>query len=261
MPTAPPRRCSNCRNLYDGKTRYCRPCMRAQDRARPTAAQRGLGYDHQKAAAGVLATATVCAVCGGPPTKDDPLTGGHIVDRQLGGTNDPSNYQAEHESCNYGKRAAGAHVVLVAGPPCAGKTTYVEERAQPGDLVLDLDWIARDLGSTRYWHHDPATLARADAVMRREVLGVAGTRAGRVWIIRCVPDGRARTGLARLVRADQVVVLLPRGSTLVARARRRPDVQGTVTAINEWLSAYTEGPRDTKITSWRRRQQRSSRTS
>jgi predicted ATPase len=255
MPTAPPRRCPTCRNLYTGRGRLCRECERARERARPTAAQRGLGYDHQQAAVVLLATATECAICHKPPTKSDPLTAGHIIDRQLGGTSTPDNLQPEHESCNFGKRAANAHIVLVAGPPCAGKTTWVEHHAQPGDVVLDLDAIARKLGSTRHWHHDPATLARADAVMRREVLRVAATRAGRVWIIRCVPSGRSRTGLARMVRADKVVVLLPRGSTLVARARRRPDVLATVQAINEWQSAYTEGPLDTVIKAWRRRKQ------
>jgi hypothetical protein len=30
-------------------------------------------------------------------------------------------------------------IVLVAGPPCAGKTTYVRDHAQPGDTVLDQD--------------------------------------------------------------------------------------------------------------------------
>lgn len=253
MPTAPPRRCGQCRGLHTTGQRLCPGCEKARQKARPSAARRGLGYAHQKAAEVVLAGADRCSICGQPPTKDDPLTAGHIIDRQLGGTSTPENLQPEHQSCNFGKRAANARVVLVTGPPCAGKTTYAEHHAKPGELVLDLDRIARELGSTRHWHHDPAILARADAVMRREVLRVAGTRAGRAWVIRCVPDGRARTGLARLVRADKVVVLVPRGSTLVARARRRPDVLTTITAINEWQSAYTEGPMDTSIKAWKRR--------
>jgi predicted kinase len=34
-------------------------------------------------------------------------------------------------------------VTLVYGPPCAGKSTFVQERALPGDVVLDFDVIAR----------------------------------------------------------------------------------------------------------------------
>lgn len=248
MPTAPPTRCGQCRQLHTTGRRLCGDCERQRRRSRPTAARRGLGYDHQQAAVAVLAGATTCAICGRPPTAGDPLTAGHLLDRQLGGTNEITNYQAEHESCNFAKRAADAYIVLVCGPPCAGKSTYVQAHAQTGDLVLDLDAIARDLGSTRYWHHDAATTARANAVMRAEVLKLAATRRGRAWIIRCVPNGRTRTGLARMVRADQVVVLLPPGRTLVRRARTRPDPLATITAINQWQKRYTEGPLDTVIT-------------
>lgn len=250
MPTAPPHRCSQCRQLHTTTRRLCPGCEQQRQRRRPTTTQRGLGYDHQKAAAAALDGATICVLCGRPPTKGDPLTAGHIIDRQLGGTNAPDNYQPEHLSCNAKRRAAGSRIVLVTGPPCAGKTTYVQHQAGHGDLVLDLDQIARDLGSTRYWHHERAITTQANAIMRREVLRLAARRSGRAWIIRCVPDGRTRTGLARLVRADQVIVLLPPGPTLVRRARERPEPLATITAINEWLSRYTAGPMDTVIKTW-----------
>ncbi|MFB9721195.1 AAA family ATPase [Planobispora longispora] len=216
-----------------------------------------MGYDHQQAATLILAEATECAICHLPPAPGDPLTAGHIDDRQIGGGNELANYQPEHLSCNSRKKALGSRIVLVAGPPCAGKTTYVQHQAIDGDLVLDLDAIARDLGSTRYWHHDAATMARANAVMRREVLRLAATRRGRAWIIRCVPNGRTRTGLARMVRADEVVVLLPPGRTLVRRAQARPDPVGTIRSINDWLARYTESPLDTVIKDARRIRARS----
>ena len=37
-------------------------------------------------------------------------------------------------------------VKMVCGPPAAGKTTYVRKHAAPGDIVIDLDLIAREYG-------------------------------------------------------------------------------------------------------------------
>ena len=48
----------------------------------------------------VLGNATVCALCGEPPTLQDPLTLGHIKARAHGGGLELSNLQAEHSSCN-----------------------------------------------------------------------------------------------------------------------------------------------------------------
>lgn len=46
-----------------------------------------------------------------------------------------------------------AQVVLICGPPCSGKTTLTKQLANPGDVVLDLDAIAQELGSPRQWMH------------------------------------------------------------------------------------------------------------
>lgn len=37
-------------------------------------------------------------------------------------------------------------LVLIAGPPCAGKSTYVEGKAVRGDLILDSDKLHACLG-------------------------------------------------------------------------------------------------------------------
>jgi 5-methylcytosine-specific restriction endonuclease McrA len=50
-------------------------------------------------------TASHCAICGEPFTPQDPPTRGHIIALANGGSNDPSNFQAEHRSCNLRKGA------------------------------------------------------------------------------------------------------------------------------------------------------------
>lgn len=103
------RECLDCWGLHSGTGPRCTACtrhrQRQRDAQRGTTTQRGLGWDHQQAREKILATATVCAICGLPPTDDDPLTAGHITPRVHGGTNDPGNYQPEHASCNYSKGA------------------------------------------------------------------------------------------------------------------------------------------------------------
>lgn len=41
-------------------------------------------------------------------------------------------------------------LIVVAGPPAAGKTTYIQERAGPDDEIVDLDIEARRLGLDRW---------------------------------------------------------------------------------------------------------------
>lgn len=62
-------------------------------------------------------------------------------------------------------------VTLVIGPPCAGKTSYVSEHAQPGDLIVDTDALAQALGSPAAHGHDDALITfvieARDAILAR----------------------------------------------------------------------------------------------
>lgn len=82
-------------------------------------------------------------------------------------------------------------VTLVTGPPCSGKTTYVAQHRQPGDIVLDYDAIAQALGSGDTHDHPksihPYALHVIDAVLDRHARDVRHTK---LWLIKCDPAKR-----------------------------------------------------------------------
>lgn len=112
---------------------------------------------------------------------------------------------------------------IVCGPPGAGKSTYVWDRAGERDLVLDLDEIVRALTGRSPWVERGAILpfaieARASVLrlLRRGFLGPA-----RAWIIMCGDNNEERAELATALHAD--VVVLP---TAAGECVERMKVQG-----------------------------------
>ena len=124
-------------------------------------------------------------------------------------------------------------VTLVCGPPCAGKTTYVRQHAQPGDLIADQD----RLGPT---------------AMRRALSQIARMTTGTAWVIRCCPGPQRRDQLARSIRATDMVLINPGRAELLARANGRPDPGRQVATILRWYADEdtdrTPGTRTTSTT-------------
>ena len=90
-------------------------------------------------------------------------------------------------------------LTVVTGPPCAGKTTYVQKHARPGDVVVDFDDIAQALGSPvahgHGGHHWKVAIeARDAAITAAEGCHQQGAR---VWIIDSRPAPSRRAWYAR----------------------------------------------------------------
>lgn len=80
---------------------------------------------------------------------------------------------------------------VVTGPPAAGKSTFVREHAQPGDIRIDFDELANTLAGVPAGNHEhgPATVAVARAA-RTAAIAAARKHSGDVdvWLIHSTPS-------------------------------------------------------------------------
>lgn len=129
-------------------------------------------------------------------------------------------------------------VVVIAGPPCSGKTTRAHALAdQHGGLVLDRDEIARTLGSTRRWMHSKAISRAAELAMRAELVRIAGMAEVRAYVVRSAPLAAQRAQLQAQLQAE-LVLLDPGRDECIRRARADHRPPGTLPAIHRWYARH-----------------------
>lgn len=93
----------------------------------------------------------ICAYCGKPIVKAYDIIGHHTIELTEENVNDfnislnPDLIQLVHHRChNYIHNKLGysvREIFLVYGAPLSGKTTWVKENMNAGDLVIDMDSI------------------------------------------------------------------------------------------------------------------------
>jgi predicted kinase len=130
-------------------------------------------------------------------------------------------------------------ITLVTGPPCSGKTTWVQRHAQPGDLIVCFDQHAIAAGSRHPHNHTAHQLHEAGESYRRalEHLATEG-HDGNAWVIRCAPTAAERVALSTQVQATDVLVLKPPREVTLQRARNARRARRTYGAIHGWYLRY-----------------------
>jgi 5-methylcytosine-specific restriction protein A len=131
-------------------------------------------------------------------------------------------------------------VTLVCGPPCAGKSTFVTEHAQPGDLVICVDSLAQGEGSPVTHNHTGHFFGLGQKRFTELCRQVRQTPDVTAWVVRCAPEPAARRQLAVQVGATRCVVIVPPIQVVGVRAKERDGEQYTVTwaAIRSWFGRY-----------------------
>lgn len=181
----------------------------------------------------ILARSDVCHICGQPGS--DAVD--HVIPLAKDGADDPSNLApAHHDIPPYCNRRKGdslpseidRQVVLICGPPGAGKTTHAHTL---GLEVYDLD---------------DAKWGGSDALFRAALIELREQPHARAAVIRTGATLSARQKSATMMGATECVVIATDLSTCVARIKERgrtsPPISTQIKGARDWWAKHEPGP-------------------
>jgi len=187
---------------------------RAMDRNRDSASERGYGIEWRKFRARYLAAHPACSRCKSAATDVH-----HIVPLSDGGQLlDESNVEALCHTCHSRETCGESrswriratpriHVTLVCGPPGAGKSSYVRQRAMVGDVIIDLDDIIQAITILPRYERCagvvPFAFAVRDAIIEQ---ACKSDEVRMLWVIACLPNKDERERIASRLSADVVMM-------------------------------------------------------
>lgn len=164
----------------------------------------------------------------------------HLIPYSHGGTDDLENLRPACRHCNSKRqdkvlRGYGAQVIVVIGPPAAGKSTLVRDRADPTDVVIDLDAIARALMPVpaQLTHYYPDHIRHVAIGARQAAIdrAVSLPRRVTVWLIHAVPRPQQ---LAEYTRLGYRILPVDPGRGVVEQRVRTSRPQSVGPAVQRW---------------------------
>ncbi|MEV0470222.1 AAA family ATPase [Streptomyces prunicolor] len=130
---------------------------------------------------------------------------------------------------------------VITGPPAAGKSTWIEARAKPRDIVIDLDRITRALTGpgAPQWNHDPiaskVALRARYAAIDEAIKHLDSTD---VYLIHTMPTD---TWLARYRRLGAEIITVDPGEQAVRERVRAMRSSAMERVVTRWYRSYGGG--------------------
>ena len=190
----------------------------------------------------------ICEHCGKPIVNKYDCIGHHKIELTNSNVYDadvalnPDNIMLVHHRCHnkiHNKLGIGIkQVYLVYGSPLSGKTTFVQESMNPGDLIVDIDNIWQCVsGCERYVK--PNRLKQNVFAIRDELIRMVRMRQGNwlnAYVIGGYPLISERERLIKSLGAREVFIDTPK-EVCLERAVNRPEEYSKY--ILDWFEKYT----------------------
>ncbi|MEV0183820.1 AAA family ATPase [Streptomyces sp. NPDC050625] len=144
-------------------------------------------------------------------------------------------------------------LIVVTGPPAAGKSSWIQAHATARDIVIDLDLITRALSGpgAPSWNQDPLQLRVAHRA-RYAAMDEAFALRDKVdvYLIHTMPSRKA---MAKYKRLDARIVTVDPGRDVIMQrvaAMRDPDMQRVVTRWYRQRPAAAPGAMPQSSRAW-----------
>lgn len=132
-------------------------------------------------------------------------------------------------------------IVVVTGPPCGGKSTYIKANAKSGDVIIDMDRIALALTTDDTQNHAYSQAIRfiameaRKAAVKEALYQCADRRGPTAWIIHTDPSADERSQYR--LRNAQIIEINPGKEVCLERAKERPEVNQPIAkkVINDYF--------------------------
>ena len=196
----------------------------------------------------------ICEHCGKPIIKKYDCIGHHIEELTDDNVNDvmialnPDNIELVHFKCHnqIHKRFGYAgktiqKVYIVYGAPCSGKSFFVSEVAEPGDIILDIEKLWSAIRADKCSEYEkPNELKQNVFALRDAMIDMIRVRRGRwnnAYIVGGYPLCGERERLAEIISADKMIFIdTPKDVCLLRAELRSDEWKGYV---GDWFDKYT----------------------